>query len=182
MPWGFPMDRSTTIIRELLERMEIASIPEDGSRVIRFDTSVRETILRVMVMTEGNLLSVRVFYAFTVPVKRRKDAMEFAARASYWMRNGTFSIDLDKGRFAFSVAAPFDENTISAEELEELLNRQMQCAVHYLEHAAEPLLKLAHGFVRAKQAVALFDESRRSNEGRLRVPQELLDGQTIAVN
>jgi len=176
------MDRSIKIIRNLLERMEIASTHKEESRIIEFHTSFGETTIRVMVMTDGNLLSVRAFYLFAIPAKRRKDAMEFATRTSYWMRNGTFSLDLDNGRMAFSVAAPFDEDSISAEDLEELLNKHMQCAVHYMEHAAEPLLKLAHGFVRAKQAVALFDESRRGTEGRLKIPEELLDGQTIAVN
>lgn len=176
------MRRSITIIKELLERMDIRSTYDEETDVLGFDMGIRETPVHVIVITQHNLLSVRAFLPFMIPSKRRKDAMEFVTRANYWIRNGAFGIDLEKGRLAFSVATPFSEETVIAEELEELLNSEMRCVVHYMEHAMEPLLKLTHGSVRAKHAVALFDESRRGTEDGLKTPEALLDGQAIAVN
>lgn len=138
-------------VKKVLTKMGLEPEPTDLEEVLRVDFSkdnipIAEALADVRVDYERFLYYL--VFRDKVPVKYRKEVMEFVTRVNFDMVIGNFELNLDDGLLRFKSGLDFTKVKLS----EALIRGAIACAKDAVEEYADALVAVMQGKQTASQA------------------------------
>jgi hypothetical protein len=176
------MNRCLEMLKNYLDREGYSPRCDEEETCMRFFVVTNELTLRVVVMANEDWISVRTFLPFKVPKAKRALVSRLQAYFNWRFRNGTFSLDFNDGETAVSVGAPSVEDNLEGKALEAQFDALMKMTFLLMGDSRELISRVAFGSLSAKQAIIIHTATRNEYDEIKRVPEELLDTESMMCN